>query len=242
MNAKIKISFIITFILLYCGTMMVSLVHAFSFFELANTTIMAVILASCFELGQAATLFTILLDKKKKFMPWLLMSILTSVQVMGNVFSSYKYMMTNHVDDLRYFTESIVSLFVTDASTQNQQVFVAYIIGAILPIVALMLTAMVHNLLIGDETTETKEIEKNELKENKIDIKDDNSNTITDNDNLDIQDEQGTVDTIVSDIDGISAVNNYSTIDSEPVNINFTNNNSTDIEVKHKRPKNVKLK
>ena len=240
MNTKIKIGFIITFILLYCGTMMVSLVHAFSFFELANTTVMSVVLASCFELGQAATLFTILLDKKKKFMPWLLMIILTSVQIMGNVFSSYKYMMNNHIDDLRYFTESIVSLFVTDASTQNQQVFVAYILGAILPIVALMLTAMVHNLLIDNKTTDPNNENgdiQDDKEENRIDIKDDSiTTTITDSNDTDIKDDPEIMNMIVSDTDS-----DYSYTDSKSANINFTNN-STTANIEHKRPKTVKLK
>lgn len=179
-NKKLKISFLVVFILLYIGTMLVSCWHAIALFSVANVTFMAVILAACFELGQAATLFTILLDKKKKLMPWVLMIMLTTVQVLGNVFSSYKYMMNNSVEDLRYFTESVVQLFVDDISQQTQQVMVAYIIGAILPIVALLLTAMVHNMLVDDIEPKTEDIKN-------IDDKNENikSNNTFDEKNID---------------------------------------------------------
>ena len=77
-------------------------------------------------------------------MPWILMVVLTAVQVLGNVFSSYQYMMLNHVDQIKYFTDSVL-FFLQDPDPKVNQVMVSYITGAILPIVSLCMTSMVVN-------------------------------------------------------------------------------------------------
>ena len=83
------------------------------------------------------------------------MFILTAVQILGNIFSSYKYLITNSNENLRFFKEPI---FVwTDLPDQECNVIITYIVGAILPIVALCLTEMVVSYLGNDK--ETKQIE-----------------------------------------------------------------------------------
>ena len=139
------------FAILYVVVAFTSGLHAFEFFGLANDTIMAVMLACAFEIGQAAVLFSLLTSAKErnKVMPWVLMGILTLVQVLGNVYSSYKYIMLNSLDNLQWFKEPI---FVWMDLPDNQAtVIVTYIVGAILPIVALLLTAMVTNQLETDK-------------------------------------------------------------------------------------------
>ncbi len=104
-------------------------------------------LAITFEIGQAAVLFSILIGAsgKNKVIPWILMCVLTLVQILGNVFSSYEYLITNSGDNLRFFKEPI---FVwTDIPDDQCNVILTYIIGAILPIVALLMTSMVTNYL-----------------------------------------------------------------------------------------------
>ncbi len=104
-------------------------------------------LAITFEIGQAAVLFSILTGAsgKNKVIPWILMCVLTLVQILGNVFSSYEYLITNSGDNLRFFKEPI---FVwTDLPDNQCNVILTYIIGAILPIVALLMTSMVTNYL-----------------------------------------------------------------------------------------------
>lgn len=147
MNKK-KI-YILLFGLLYAATAFISTIHAVSFFALANALWMGIILAITFEIGQAAVLFSILTDNRnrKKIMPWCLMTILTLVQILGNVFSSYKYLMTTttSTENLKYFKEPI---FVWTSLPDNvTTVIVTYVIGAILPIIALCLTAMVTGYL-----------------------------------------------------------------------------------------------
>lgn len=133
---------IILFSLLYIAVGFVSTYHAIAFFEISNQPWLSVILAVAFEVGQAAVLFSLLTSKTKKIMPWILMGVLTLVQVLGNVFSSYQYMMINSTDQIKYFTDSVM-FFLQDPDPKVNQVMISYITGAILPIVSLCMTSMV---------------------------------------------------------------------------------------------------
>lgn len=169
MNKHFRKIFLILFAILYISVALVSTFHAISFFGLANNSWVSVMLAITFEIGQAAVLFSILTGAsgKNKVIPWILMCVLTLVQVLGNVFSSYEYLITNSGDNLRFFKEPI---FVwTDLPDNQCNVILTYIIGAILPIVALLMTSMVTNYLNKDEEP---------IKE----IKDDTTRIITSND------------------------------------------------------------
>ena len=169
MNKHFRKIFLILFAILYISVALVSTFHAISFFGLANNSWVSVMLAITFEIGQAAVLFSILTGAsgKNKVIPWILMCVLTLVQVLGNVFSSYEYLITNSGDNLRFFKEPI---FVwTDLPDNQCNVILTYIIGAILPIVALLMTSMVTNYLNKDEEP---------IKENK----DDTTRLITSND------------------------------------------------------------
>lgn len=149
-----KIIFIVLFTLLYISVALVSTFHAISFFCLANIGWVAVLLAITFEIGQAAVLFSILTNAsgKSKIMPWVLMCVLTLVQVLGNVYSSYKYLITNSSDLLKYFKEPIFVWM--DMPDQQCNVLLTYIIGAILPIVSLLMTSMVTNYLNKESTSD----------------------------------------------------------------------------------------
>ena len=95
-------------------------------------------------------------------MPWALMCILTLVQILGNIFSSYKYLITNSSMDLKYFKEPIFTW--VDLPDQQCNVIITYIVGAILPIVALCLTEMVVSYLNSDNEAklQTKDEQKQE--------------------------------------------------------------------------------
>lgn len=166
MNSKIgRIIYLTLFAILYLSVALVSTLHAISFFGLANDSTLATILAITFEVGQAAVLFSILTSpgERKKYMPWVLMCVLTLVQVLGNIFSSYKYLITNSIDELRFFKEPV---FVwTSLPDEQTTVILTYIIGSILPVVALFLTSMVTNYLDNGEqkTEDAKDIEKEAL-------------------------------------------------------------------------------
>ena len=85
------------------------------------------------------------------------MVTLTVVQVIGNIYSSYQYMMLYSSDKIKYFTDSVL-FFVQDPNPQVNQVMISYITGAILPIVALCMTSMIVdaiNMKPEDETDDT---------------------------------------------------------------------------------------
>lgn len=155
--------YIALFVTLYLAVGAVSLFHSFAFFGLANNTIMSVLLGVCFEIGQVAVLMSLLTDKKEqsRVMPWFLMCLLTAVQIIGNIFSSYKYLATHSSDDLRFFKEPI---FVwTNLPDNVTTVIITYIVGGILPLIALCMTSMVSNYismtdsLANDDSTAAEE-------------------------------------------------------------------------------------
>jgi hypothetical protein len=152
-----KKTMIALFCVLYLAVGFVSTYHAVSFFSMSNAGWLAVILAVAFEIGQAAVLFSLLTSKTKKVMPWILMGVLTLVQVLGNVFSSYQYMMINSTEQIKYFTDSVL-FFLQDPDPKVNQVMISYITGAILPIVSLCMTSMVVNVA-GLEPTEDQPID-----------------------------------------------------------------------------------
>ena len=162
-----KFWYILLFSILYLIVAFSSFFHAVSFFGLANNIWMSVILAFAFEIGQAAVLFSLLTSKKdrSRIMPWVLMTMFTLVQVIGNIYSSYKYIITNSSENLRFFKEPI--FIWTDIPDNQANVIIVYLVGALLPIASLLLTSMITNYLTDEEEAkeEAKQLEiKEEIK------------------------------------------------------------------------------
>lgn len=200
---KQKYIYLVLFSILYLFTAFVSTTHAIAFFSLANVFWMGVLLAITFEIGQAAVLFSILTDKSqtKKILPWCLMSVLTFVQILGNVFSSYKYILTNSVEDLKYFKEPI--FIWTDLPDDITTVIVTYLLGAILPIICLLLTSMVTNYLNSEENNDSNN------KDNIINKQEENS-----------QEEINQVDNQTNIVQDITTENNIDKEDNKKEEIN----------------------
>ena len=153
------------FAILYLIVAFSSFWHAIEFFALTNHSWMSIILAFAFEVGQAAVLLAILTSAKdrSKFTPWILMCILTLVQIIGNVYSSYKYIMLNASENLRYFKEPI--FIWTDLPDAQATVIITYISSAILPLCALLLTSMITNYLEDNGKDDEGETEEDKLEE-----------------------------------------------------------------------------
>lgn len=158
----------ILFSILYIAVGFVSVIHAINFFAISNENWLAIILAVAFEIGQAAVLFSLLVNKSKKTMPWILMIVLTLVQVLGNVYSSYQYAAIHSTEEIKYFTDSVL-FYLQDPNPQVNQVMISYITGAILPIVALCMTSMIvdvsgvdnkNEVVVDKPEEETKEESK----------------------------------------------------------------------------------
>ena len=157
--------YVALFAILYLIVAFSSFWHAIEFFALTNYSWMSIILAFAFEVGQAAVLLAILTSAKdrSKFTPWILMCILTLVQIIGNVYSSYKYIMLNASENLRYFKEPI--FIWTDLPDAQATVIITYISSAILPLCALLLTSMITNYLEDNGKDNNKETITEEVDE-----------------------------------------------------------------------------
>lgn len=157
--------FIWGFLALYLFVAGISFCHAIQFFCIGNPMIMSVMLALAFELGLALSLAAVLLSdaNKKATLPWILMVVLTFVQVIGNVYSVEKYICESNAVYYQYLQNALL-FWIEGVSEQTVQVIVSWIMGAILPIIALFMTDMVASNI--KNMNDLKENEAKELPEN----------------------------------------------------------------------------
>lgn len=142
-NNYIYYALIGTFFLLYLCIAFVSTLHAISFFQLANSMFLAILLGVAYEVGQASILFSILMTKNKStVMAWVMMILLTTLQVTANVFASFMYIDKSTNNDWEYWQRSIL-FWVEADSPEMYKVIISWITGALLPIVALGMTKLV---------------------------------------------------------------------------------------------------
>jgi len=146
------VGFIVTFTILYAITAFVSFYHAITFFNIANAVWLSVLLSFVAEAGQAAVLFNILI-KGNKILPWVIMTILTMLQVIGNVVSSYVWIDAHNGAGVAAFQQSIL-FWLPATEPQVFKVVIAWISGALLPIIALSMTSLVAQN-IDDKEKET---------------------------------------------------------------------------------------
>ena len=169
MNQKIlhKV-FIWGFLFLYLLVALISFCHAVQFFGIGNVKWMSISLAFAFELGLALSLASILLsDKnKKQTLPWILMITLTAVQVVGNVYSVFRYISVSDVDYYQYLAKPLL-FFIEEVDENTIQIIVSWIMGAILPVVALMMTDMLANNIknVSEDKKEVIESIKDKIEE-----------------------------------------------------------------------------
>ena len=171
MNSKIiRTTYLSLFAILYLCTAFVSTMHAIQFFSLANAAYLGVILALTFEVSQAAVLSSLLIDKsnQKKIVPWMLMFLMCGVQILGNVYSSYKYICLNSLEDLKWFKEPIF-IWMDNFPDKEATVIVTWAIGGLLPCVCLLLTEMVTSYIHRDkeENKVQEPTKQEEIKEDK---------------------------------------------------------------------------
>ena len=151
--------FIYAFLFLYTLVAFISFCHAIEFFDIGNTHWMSIMLAFAFELGLAVCLASILIGiNKKNNIAWLLLTILVLVQVIGNTYSVFKFISESGYDYYNYLAKPMLFM-IEEVSQETVQVIISWIMGAILPIVALLMTEMVAN---GIKETQMIDDPKNE--------------------------------------------------------------------------------
>ena len=164
MNQKVlnKV-FVWGFLFLYLLVACISFCHAVEFFNIGNANWMSITLAFAFELGLALSLAAILLSdsNSKNVLPWALMIILCAVQVIGNVYSTYKYIALSETEYYQYLAQPLL-FWIEEISEETVRIIISWIIGAILPIIALFMTDMVaSNLKTRNADDETKDVAEN---------------------------------------------------------------------------------
>ena len=157
--------FIYAFLFLYVLVAFISFCHAIEFFDIGNTHWMSIMLAFAFELGLAVCLASILIGtNKRNNISWLLLTILVLVQIIGNTYSVFKFISESGHDYYNYLAKPMLFM-IEEVSQETVQVIISWIMGAILPIVALLMTEMVAN---GIKETQMIDDSKNDQKNEPI--------------------------------------------------------------------------
>ena len=157
--------FIYAFLFLYALVAFISFCHAIEFFDIGNTHWMSIMLAFAFELGLAVCLASILIGtNKRNNIAWLLLIILVLVQIIGNTYSVFKFISESGHDYYNYLAKPMLFM-IEEVSQETVQIIISWIMGAILPIVALLMTEMVAN---GIKETQMIDDSKNDQKNEQI--------------------------------------------------------------------------
>ena len=139
-----------TFVLLYLCVSIISTIHVIDFFSLSNPYWLAVSLAVAFELGAAASLASLIaLDKMNKTIVWILFFVITAMQMQGNMYYAFK--------NLQNYTEWVQLFNLVEEDPLYQKRILAFVSGAILPLVAL---GFIKSLVDYIKPTEEKPTEE----------------------------------------------------------------------------------
>ena len=234
MNSKIiRTTYLSLFAILYLCTAFVSTMHAIQFFSLANAAYLGVILALTFEVSQAAVLSSLLIDKsnQRKIVPWLLMFLMCGVQILGNVYSSYKYICLNSLEDLKWFKEPIF-IWMDNFPDKEATVIVTWAIGGLLPCVCLLLTEMVTSYIHRDKEEENKVQELERQEEIKEDKKEDKKEEL---ENEQVQEQTNQKEEAIKEDGRICKRDNSRSKESEGV-VNETDEGDTQNLTKEEKP------
>ena len=161
-----------TFVSLYLMVSIISTIHVIDFFELSNPYWLAVTLAIAFELGAAASLASIItLHKMNKTLIWSLFIVITLMQMQGNMYYAFK-----NITD--YSTWSQLFNLIDDDPIYQKRIL-AFVSGAILPLVALGFIKSLVDYIKPEEESEMPLDEKMEAMRKVVDSYDDLNNEIT---------------------------------------------------------------
>ena len=137
-----------TFVTLYFMVSIISTIHVIDFFELSNPYWLAVTLAIGFEIGAAASLASlVILKKMNKTLVWALFITITLMQMQGNMYYAFI-----NLEDFGSWAE----LFdLIDEDIIDQKRILAFVSGAILPLIALgFIKSLVDYIKPEDEDEE----------------------------------------------------------------------------------------
>jgi hypothetical protein len=140
------------FVLLYFLVSVISTIHVIDFFEMSNPYWLAVTLAIGFELGAAASLASlVILKKMNKGLVWALFITITLMQMQGNMYYAFK-----NLEDFQGWSE-LFNLIEEEVIYQKR--VLAFVSGAILPLVALGFIKSLVDYIKPEEEKEEEDLE-----------------------------------------------------------------------------------
>jgi len=157
---------ILIFLIVPFISSVVSMIHVVRFLGLGNTDAISIVLAITYEIANLTILMAVVLMKKlRAVFVWLCFTVLLIVQIIGNVYYSYDYILQNITADPKYL-DTFIS-FIQQMIELEDRRFVVFILSCFLglpiPMVSLLLVKSVVDYLEleGQEKEEVvKEIEK----------------------------------------------------------------------------------
>lgn len=148
MKDKLVRNFVVgTFVSLYLLVSIISTIHVIDFFELSNPYWLAVTLAIAFEVGAAASLASlVILKKMNKTLVWALFITITLMQMQGNMYYAFI-----NLNDFQSWSE-LFNLIEEDPLYQKR--ILAFVSGAILPLIALGFIKSLVDYIKPDEDSQ----------------------------------------------------------------------------------------
>ena len=140
-----------TFVSLYALVSVISTIHVIDFFELSNPYWLAVTLAIGFEIGAAASLASlVILKKMNKTIVWSLFIAITLMQMQGNMYYAFI--------NLEGFSGWSELFDLIEEDLIDQKRILAFVSGAILPLIALGFIKSLVDYIKPEEDEEPEEI------------------------------------------------------------------------------------
>ena len=140
-----------TFVTLYALVSIISTIHVIDFFELSNPYWLAVTLAIGFEIGAAASLASlVILKKMNKTIVWSLFIAITLMQMQGNMYYAFI--------NLEGFSGWSELFDLIEEDLIDQKRILAFVSGAILPLIALGFIKSLVDYIKPEEDEEPEEI------------------------------------------------------------------------------------
>jgi len=149
-SKKTKGSIILIFLIVPFISSVISMIHVVKFLSLGNTYVVAVTLAITYEIANLTILMAMVLMKKlRAFFVWACFVVLLSVQIVGNVYYSYDFILVNIAGNSGYLT-TFISFIQEMIEFENNKTIVftlACFLGLPIPMVSLFLVKSVVDYL-----------------------------------------------------------------------------------------------
>lgn len=148
---------------------LISMIHVVRFLSLGNTEVVSITLAITYEIANLTILMAVVLMKKlRAFFVWACFIVLLCIQIVGNVYYSYDYILINIAGNPEYL-KTFISFInqISDFEDPNTIIFtLACFLGLPIPMVSLLLVKSVVDYLelgTGEETTNGLAKEEEEI-------------------------------------------------------------------------------